>query len=279
MVGEYRIRRLRAEEMDLPIEWAREEGWNPGLHDGECFHTTDPNGFFVGELGGVPVGVVSGVAYDNTFGFLGFYIVKPEYRSKGYGISLARATWEYMGDRNMGLDGVLERVADYGRTGFKLAYQNFRYEGVGGGTLPPGLTPLSTVPFEHLVAYDRQCFPAERRTFLRKWIQQPGATCLAVVDGGTLKGYGVIRACFQGHKIGPLFADSAEIAEDLFQGLAASVPGQAVYLDTPEPNQEAVNLTKRHGMKLVFGTARMYSKGEPQISMNKVFGVTSFELG
>lgn len=279
MVGEYRIRPLNAEEMDLPIQWARQEGWNPGLRDGECFHTADPEGFMVAELDGQPVGTISAVRYDDTFGFIGFYIVKEGERDHGYGTPLLLAAMKRLNGCNVGLDGVLERVEGYRRLGATLAFQTMRYEGVGGGSTPPGLQPLGSLPFEQVTAYDRQCFPAPRQIFLKKWIHQAGATSLAFCEGGDLKGYGVIRPCFHGHKIGPLFADTAEIAENLFQGLSAVVPGQPLFLDIPEHNQEAVLLVNRHRMNPGFCCGRMYSQGEPDIQLKKVFGGTSLEIG
>ena len=42
---------------------------------------------------------------------------------------------------------------------------------------------------------------------------------------------------------------------------------------------DAVALALRYNMRMVFGTVRMYSRSEPPISLNRVFGVTSFELG
>ena len=31
-------------EVDLAIDWAAGEGWNPGRHDADCFHGADPGG-------------------------------------------------------------------------------------------------------------------------------------------------------------------------------------------------------------------------------------------
>jgi hypothetical protein len=36
------VRRLRFDEMAHPIQWAKEEGWNPGLNDAKPFWETDP---------------------------------------------------------------------------------------------------------------------------------------------------------------------------------------------------------------------------------------------
>lgn len=49
-MAEYRVRRMRREDVDLAIEWAAAEGWNPGLNDAESFFDTDPQGFFIGSL-------------------------------------------------------------------------------------------------------------------------------------------------------------------------------------------------------------------------------------
>jgi hypothetical protein len=34
----YRIRRLNRSELELAIDWAASEGWNPGLHDADLFY-------------------------------------------------------------------------------------------------------------------------------------------------------------------------------------------------------------------------------------------------
>ena len=65
------IRSMTRQELDLGLDWAAQEGWNPGLHDADTFHATDPQGFLLGTLDGEPVGMVSAVRYSRGFGFLG----------------------------------------------------------------------------------------------------------------------------------------------------------------------------------------------------------------
>jgi GNAT superfamily N-acetyltransferase len=275
----FRIRRMTRDDMDLAVSWAASEGWNPGRNDAECFYQTDPDGFFMGELDGEPMGCVSMVAYDDTFAFGGFYIVAPEHRAKGYGIQLFKAAMEYAGDRNVGGDGVVEQQANYKRVGFVTAHRNIRFEGQGGGTMFGGVVSLADVQFEILSAYDRRHFPAARDAFLECWISRPHHTALGLVKDGQLKGYGVIRPCVNGHKIGPLFADGPAEAEKLFHSLVAFAPSGPVYLDVPVGNAAALELAEDRGMSQVFETARMYTKGAPDLPMDEIFGVTSFELG
>jgi len=44
-------------------------------------------------------------------------------------------------------------------------------------------------------------------------------------------------------------------------------------------NRDAVALAEKHKMKLVFETARMYTGIFPDLPLNRLFGVTTFELG
>lgn len=273
------IRPMNRDEAHLAIEWAAEEGWNPGLHDAKCFYETDPGGFLIGYLGKEPVGCISVVAYDSTFGFLGLYIVRPPFRGKGFGLRLWQAGMGRMGGRNVGLDGVVAQQSNYRKSGFRLAYRNIRYEGLVGKTGDADLTNLVCVPFDALFAYDSAIFPVTREKFLRNWLRQSGAAGYARMQNGEVIGYGLLRPCRHGYKIGPLFADDETIADDVFRCLCAHADGAPVYLDVPEANPRAVALAQRHGMQKVFETARMYTGQFPAVPIERIFGVTTFELG
>jgi hypothetical protein len=57
------------------------------------------------------------------------------------------------------------------------------------------------------------------------------------------------------------------------------VPDKAIFLDTLEINREAVDMAERQGMKLVFETARMYTGPFSALPQERLYGVTTFELG
>ena len=96
---------------------------------------------------------------------------------------------------------------------------------------------------------------------------------------GAVNGFGVIRKCMQGHKIGPLFADNAANAELLYDSLTSTVLGETVFLDVPQPNNAGVMLAQKKGLQPIFSIVRMYTKSAPNIPLVKVFGITTFELG
>ena len=280
--ADFIIRRMNRDEVGLAIEWAADEGWNPGLHDAECFYVADPGGFFLGELHGQPIGCISAIAYDETFGFIGLYIVKPEFRGQGFGLQLWNEAMRYLGSRNVGLDGVVAQQHNYRKSGFQLAYRNIRCQGSRFSESPTlsNMVHLSALPFENVVTFDRAYFPAPRREFLNHWIHQPDARAVGIIGhSGKLAGYGVIRTCRIGFKVGPLFAKDEQIAESLLLSLAEYASGAPVFLDIPEVNPAAVALAKRYNMESVFETARMYTHGEPALPLHQIFGVTTFELG
>jgi GNAT superfamily N-acetyltransferase len=270
------------QEIDLAVDWAAAEGWNPGLYDANCFYAADPGGFLIGLLGDEPIATISVVKYGGSFGFVGFYIVAPPHRGRGYGIKIWNAALARLEGRTVGLDGIVDQQENYKKSGFVLAHRNIRYQGrsVGGAGLEPGVVGLSRLPFDKIAAYDRQFFPDTRLEFLKCWMNQPRGAALALVQDSSLAGYGVLRPCRSGYKVGPLFAENVEIAEDLFLGLQRDIPeGAPVFLDTPAVNGAAVDLAKRHHMTAVFETARMYAGQIPDLPLDRIFGVTSFELG
>lgn len=281
-MAKYHIRKMLESEVQIAVEWAKNEGWNPGLDDAHCFYQADPNGFFVGCLDDVPVAVGSAVIYSDNYAFCGLYIVKPELRHKGYGIKLTEERLKYAGDRITGIDGVLENVSKYERIGYVVSHKQIRFEWVGtpAFSILPHVVDIHQLPFNELRSYDNKYFPAPRPKFLHSWTHQKDGYALAYVDNAHIMGYGVIRKCFQGYKIGPLFAESLEISQALFEALCAKAGAKCVYLDIPEPNQNAQTLVRHYFMQPKFEVIRMYRNGFPDVNLDAaIYGVTSFELG
>jgi hypothetical protein len=267
---------------DVAIEWAAQEGWNPGLNDAPVFFNTDPDGFFIGLVDNEPVACISAVAYDKVFGFIGFYIVKPGYRKEGYSLKLCRKALQHLGDRNIGIDGVVEQQENYLKMGFGIAYNNIRFQGktFSYSNDFKKVIPVNQVNIDDLIKFDAAFFPVPRPDFLKKWISMPLSDTLVASTNGKIDGYGTIRRCRKGYKIGPLFANTYQTAHDLLCTLLGTVqPYELFYLDIPDINNNARLLVKQLGMVKVFETARMYSNSSPDIDLDKIYGITSFELG
>jgi hypothetical protein len=227
----------------------------------------DREGFLIGELDGAPAATISCLDYDARFAFLGFYIVRPDLRGRGHGLSIWNAAIAHAGARVIGLDGVVAQQENYRKSGFKLAYANVRYGGTvaappaprvqatalcvalsryaSAAAAPPArVVPLSEVPVAAVEADDATVFPAPRTAFLRAWIGAPGHVGRALLRDGKLAAWGVIRPCRRGCKIGPLIADDRAAAEAVLAALLAGAVGDEVFLDVPGVNREAVALAE-----------------------------------
>ena len=282
-LASYQIRRMTREHLSTALRWAAREGWNPGLHDGDVLHSLDPEGFLMGWLGEGPVASISCVRYSNRYAFLGFYIVEPLLRGHGLGKAIWGAALERVRGCVVGLDGVVTQQHNYRNAGFELAWHNVRFQGEGRAAAVaahPQVVPLSDIPFEVLAAYELAFHPEPRPAFLRAWVQMPQSHALGWWQDGELRGYGVIRACVDGHKLAPLCADTPAIAEALFEALCARVSAaEPVFMDVPECNPLATQLALRQGLEATFPTARMYRGPAPQLALSRLYGLTSPEVG
>ena len=285
----FEIRPMTRPEVDLLVDWAAQEGWNPGLQDAECFWATDPDAFVAADLDGELIGGGAITAYEDVFGFMGFFIVRPKFRGRGLGdrlwhVRLERLIGRLRPGATIGLDGVFAMQDYYAKGGFVFAHRDirFRAEIPDHPAIPETeatILDLGEVPFDAVLDYDRTCFPASRPTFLRGWISQPDGRALGCLRDGRLSGFGVARRCREGYKIGPLFADDAGVAGALLDRLAAIGAGGPIFIDVPESHPAALALVEARRMVEVFGCARMYLGPAPELAHQRIFGVTTFELG
>ena len=276
------IRPLAEKELACATAWAVSEGWNPGPADARVFAAADPGSLLAVEADGRPAGVISAVRMGAGVGFLGSFVLAPDYRKSNFAWTLWKAALDRLGDRVIGADGVLSRLPNYARYGLMPHYHTTSYT---------GLTPLRTVAWQkglglahdtslgELAAYDLASTGLPRAPFLREWLELPDSLSLVVKRDGRLCGLGMARRCHDGVRIGPWQADDPEVAEALFDALAGFAPGEPLSVDCPEINPAAVKLLLKKGLRPGEVTARLYRGEPPQHLPHRVFGQMSFALG
>lgn len=268
--------------------------WNPGNRDAEAFFTADENGFFMAKTaGGDPVASISAVRYGEDYGFIGLNISNPGQPYNGYGKYTLKYAMHHLDGRIIGTDAMTTRLSLSIRLGFAIAHKTV---GVGGVIVPEALSPasfpkggaddhvvikdLTQVRKDAIMLYDREHVPAERYRFLRSWLTTPGHVVRVGTVGNEIRGYGVLRPCFEGSRIGPLFAESADVANMLIRALVAGLsPGTKVFLEIPEPNQKSIGLVKQLGLSEMWETFRIYRGPAPNLPLDRIYAVTCLQLG
>ena len=286
------IRNMTRAELDVLVEWAANEGWNTGLHDADIFWATDPDAFIAAELKGEMIGGGSIVNYGGVCGFMGFFLIHPQFRGRGFGAQLWLARRERLIKRlqapaRIEMDGVFHMQSFYAKGGFQFLHRDFRFQGTASAqsNVPASnstlcdVVDLSTLAFDEINQYDQTIFMAPRSEFLRRWISQPACHALGATHNGKLVGYAIARPSRTGYRIGPLFANDPAIAGMLFQSLLTRLPHQQVQIDVPECNTPGVEMVKSIGFQEVFGCARMAFGPPLPRPLQNIFGVTTFELG
>ena len=282
---EYQFTKLNREQFNTLIKWAEQEGWHPGPYDADVFWQTDPEGYWGYIEDGEVIAGGSIVSYNGEFGFMGFFIVKPELRAKGLGRKLWYLRRDTLLSRlndgaSIGMDGVVDMQPFYRKGGFEIAFRDVRMEAIGKSfKIASPIWPIEEADIPSILEYDKICFGFDRTIFMQGWLKLPESKSFQFFEKGRIKGFAVLRKAEVGFKVGPLFADNVTVAEELLKACFDAAQNEAIYLDIPMINDDAIKLAEKYDMKPVFECARMYYGNAPEVPINKIFGITTFELG
>merc|ERR1712093_400415 len=111
-MGDTEIRSINGSELDIPLRLWRELGWEPSADYPavikRAFEREGTPGFRVLVQGSTVIGVILAWSHG-TVGFIGYFVMLPEYRGKGYGLGMFQDTIAYLTQRGcitIGLDAV-----------------------------------------------------------------------------------------------------------------------------------------------------------------------------
>lgn len=290
-------------------KWAGEDlHWSPGLNYAPPFHAADSTGYHLLTVNGKPAASLAAVKWEN-FNFIGLYIVAEEYRGQGLGFQL----WKHVSaklqeekrDMPTGLNAVLDQVSLYEKSGFQAAQLNVRYQGPLRSILKNShrselphiiLKQVDECSFNALLNYDAQIFSCANQTFLAGWTKMAHSYTLVAYDKSQQEicGYGTISPITGGYRIGPLYANQANVAIKLFSGLCLKMSRKkpskqkqhtrkkCVQIDTTEANPTVHLLVERFGLFRGIETRRMWKNGvlpTPAPQEERMFGLRTLEIG
>ncbi|KAF2729218.1 hypothetical protein EJ04DRAFT_580790 [Polyplosphaeria fusca] len=180
-----------------------------------------------------PEGCVVAFTYPNGTGWIGFFCVNAPFRQNGLGRLLWRGLEdEYLSTNTLtiGLDGVEQQVPTYTRRGYQvcaripLMMRPSLLERPMATKIPElsngekvvdirDVEPraLAAVDLAH-TGLDRTVLWTEEALFSRQ-----DAYGYAIVSGGDLTGFVLVRRCEQGHRVGPLYAETYAQGQTLLE--------------------------------------------------------------
>lgn len=281
------VRPLTRDELDVVLGWATEEGWNPGRSDAAALWAADPDGLWGVEVDGVLVGAGTTLRQGDRHGVVGLLLVDPQHRHEGIGA----LTFPFL------VDGALSRLSPGAslslhcpvehqdfceRFGFQLVRHVARATATGTmgrrGPYAGQLRTLRLLPFDKVVAYDARHVGGERPDFVRAWMAPEGGHGLGCYEAGEMIGFAVMRPAVDGFRIGPLYADEPDIAEDLVVALSGAALGERITLDIPLDNPDAVALAGRHGFTQTRAAVALNLGEVPPAARDHVYAETTLEF-
>lgn len=280
------IRQLRAEDIPFAMEVKNLAGWNQTARDWAGYLEYEPDGCFIAEAGGRPVGTATAIRYADRFGWIGMVLVHPDARRLGIGTRLLRRTIEYLQQRGVKcvkLDATPMGRKVYVPMGFRDEYELSRYE----GNAPTAAAPTSAAvqflterDLAEVSVLDAEAFGAERMKVLQSMSARNPEFCFARREGGKITGFLIARHGQNAVQIGPWIARDAAGADELLRAFWRRVPGKRVFVDVPHPNAAGIALMVRDGFTVQRGYSRMFlgenaNPGRPEW----VFGTSSAEKG
>ena len=296
MDEKFTIRNISNYELEKVTDWAKLEGFAPGIDDISIYKNTDKQGIWVGCLDDIPVGSIACVKYNSSYGFIGLFIVKKEFRHRGYGVSLWKHALHYLKDiQCIGLEAAPSRLDDYQKWGFIKSSITNRWKLFGSNNLPKSnfyqdtypnflVVPGNEISSEAVLIYDSQRETSPRPHFLNDWLRNSFGIVKAIIDNnGMCHGFGRVRPCIlqdnkRGWRIGPLLADTPPLAELLIRELVEGLDSE-ILLDCPGLNPYANYLLSNLGFYEISKTYRMYKGIQPPSPMNQLYGLACLELG
>jgi len=265
------------------------EGWGYTRRDMERCWRYEPNGCFIAEVDGEPVGHVFSICYGGM-GWIGLLIVNPEARGRGIGAVLMQAAVDYLqrvGAETIRLEAVERAVPLYRRLGFREEFDSLRFskrlerkEGQKAGLESVFCMRESDV--EEVARFDSRYFGADRlRVLLSLYRDQP-ETCFVARAGQRLLGYLMSRRVSGVNRVGPWVSADPDVAGRLLNACVEAVGGEGteLRLGMPVLNRDGVVLMEKMGFQLRSKSVRMvWGKPGHRGDVAGIFGIGGPEKG
>jgi GNAT superfamily N-acetyltransferase len=255
------IRTMTADDLPLGMRLKEQAGWNQTLADWRRILAIQPDGCFVADLDGRPVGTTTTCVFD-TIAWIAMVLVDELARGQGVGRRLMQHALAYLDAlpvRTVRLDATPLGRPLYERLGFVAEYELSRWEGTAGfgKQSPPGVAAAVETQLPAICTLDRHVTGTDRRRLIERLYQQrPDAMQVAFADG-QLAGYAALRLGTRATQIGPIVTLDAAAGHVLAEAALNRCAGQPIFLDIPLANRPAAQWAQTQGLHIQRPLTRM----------------------
>ena len=260
------IRNVAESDVDFVHEMLLKEEWNDRLDDVVRMLGFEPEGCFLTEVNDVRAGHVFSITYGSLLAWIGYVIVKAEYRNRGIATLLMKKALDYLRGKRVQtvkLEAVPEIANLYRKLGFTDEYDSLRFAGTSRHhDLPRDSTVKSLTPslIAETARFDATYFGADRIRVLSKLYDEFPELCFVERRASGVEGYVMCRRAEFGYKLGPWVCrpENPEAAKQLLVAcLSATEPNSKTFIGTPAPNTTATRILQEYGFTQYSKSIRM----------------------
>lgn len=235
-----RIRLFTAPDVAFADALRALAGWNQTPDDWRRFLNHQPDGCFIAEWDGQPVGTATTTLYEDKVAWIGMVLVHPDARRRGIGRALLEHCIAFLKPRVacIKLDATPLGKTLYDTLGFKDEWTLRRWEA--------SRVELPANPMKYRVrrwresdrpaikALDLAAFGVDRRPMVQSITSQVSRSRVHQTVKQRVVGFGVLRKGAHAHYLGPVVAESIAAAGPLIKSFLTELPTQPVYWDKSE---------------------------------------------
>jgi predicted N-acetyltransferase YhbS len=253
------IRLMSSGDLGAGLGLSRQAGWNQTEADWSRVLFLQPDGCFVAERNGAPVGTVATCIFG-TVAWIAMVLVEETLRGQGIGKALMTHALEFLDRRDIRtvrLDATPLGLPLYEKLGFASEYRLDRYMGRLAGIETPSIAlPMSPDPIDGMLALDRAVTGTERGKLLRRLAAERPESLRVVRRGDDVDGFLMARFGSRALHIGPCIAQP-EVGVSLLVEAWRTYAGRDVFIDVPSDHAEAQASARAAGLTIQRHLTRM----------------------
>lgn len=246
------------------------EGWNQTSGDWELL-ADDPGSKCLCTLAGDKVvGTAASINYSDDVAWIGMVLVDREFRGRGLSHLMLRELFRKLEPvRCLKLDATPAGHPVYLKLGFldeyiirrmtttAISLKNIRLSGLSQ------VFPIEKSDLADIIAFDQRVFGANRSQLIRYLHDAFPQKCRMVRHENRIRGFVLGRSGTRFHHIGPLMADSEEVARILLADSLIRMEGKPAVVDAPDGGQSWIEFLRSAGFAEQRHFIRMYRYENP----------------